>query len=82
MKIIADDYKGKWFVLQDSDIDCDFERKEINVDWVLGEGLREHVENCLYYGIPAYLGKDKELHAKIKKIEKELNDEIKAREGV
>lgn len=73
MSIIASDYKGKWFVLEDEPgDDFSFERKEINVGWVISEGLREHVENCNYYGIPAYVGADKELHAKIEAIEKTL----------
>ena len=72
MKIIADDYKGKWFVLQDEDIDCDFERKEINIDWVMNEGLKEHVENCLYYGIPSYIGKNEELKKRIEILERNL----------
>lgn len=74
-KIVATDYKGKWFSLCDeNELDVmDFERKEINTDWVVGEGLQEHVENCIYYGIPAYLGKNKDLHEKIAKLEKELN---------
>lgn len=74
-KIVAMDYKGKWFVLQDADIPDDFAdvRPEINLDWVMGEGLKEHVENCLYYGIPAYLGKDKELNHRISAIEEGIN---------
>lgn len=74
MKIVAADYKGKWFVLQDEDIEDEFcaIRPEISIEYVTGEGLRDHVENCLYYGIPAYLGNDKELHDKIRQIEKEL----------
>lgn len=74
MKINAYDYKSKWFVLMDSDKedDFDFARPDINVDWAMGEGLKDHVENCLYYGIPAYLGADQELHDRIKKIEEGL----------
>lgn len=71
-KIIAEDYKGKWFILQDEDIESDYERKEINVEWVMNEGLREHVENCLYYGIPTYIGDNKELKEKIAKIQEDL----------
>lgn len=75
MKIIADDYKGKWFTLQDEDLPIGFERKEVNIEWLLNEGLQAHVENCLYYGIPPYLGKDEELNAKIETIMKKLTDE-------
>jgi len=72
-KIIADDYKGKWFVLQDEDVNCDFGRKEIDIAWATGEGLPEHVENCLYYGIPAYIGDNQELKDKIANIEKDFD---------
>jgi hypothetical protein len=71
-KIIADDYKGKWFVLQDEDVECEYERKEINVEYVMNEGLKEHIENCRYYGIPSYHGDNKELKEKIAKIEEKL----------
>jgi len=74
-KIVASDYKGKWFVLQDEDVEDEYDlvRDEIDVHWVMGEGLQEHVENCRYYGIPAYIGKNEELKAKIKKIEDEFD---------
>ena len=72
-KIIASDYKGKWFVLEDEDNSFGYERKEINVDWVMGEGLQDHVENCRYYGIPAYTGSDKDLNEKIEKINKKID---------
>ena len=67
-KIIAEDYKGKWFSLQDEDIESWYERKEINVEWVMNEGLKEHVENCDYYGIPPYIGDNQELKDKIKNL--------------
>lgn len=75
-KIVAADYKGKWFVLQDEGMEDDFGlRPEINVEYVTNAGLREHVENCQYYGIPAYIGQNKELRAKIKEIEDEIEKE-------
>jgi hypothetical protein len=72
--IKAYDYKGKWFVLQDADKEDDFdvERPEIDIAYVTGEGLPEHVENCIYYGIPAYIGADVELHKRIKRIEEDF----------
>jgi len=75
MKIVASDYKGKWFVLQDEDVEDEYAlvRDEIDVGWATGEGLLEHVENCLYYGIPAYIGKDQDLHDKIAKIQKDFD---------
>jgi hypothetical protein len=78
-RIIASDYKGKWFVLQDEDFDLEWvhPRPEINVEYVMNEGLYEHVENCRYYGIPAYLGKDKTLKTRIR----EINETIDRLEG-
>lgn len=76
-KIIASDYKGKWFVLQDEDTPDDFsyERKDVNVDWAMNEGLAEHISNCNYYGIPVYIGDNQELKDKIAKLEAELTEE-------
>ena len=71
MKLFAADYKGKWFVLCD-ELGDDIERPEIDLHWVVGEGLRDHVKNCMYYGIPAYIGTDKELKKRIGEIESEL----------
>lgn len=70
-KIKAVDYKGKWFTLQDElyEEGFDFERKEIDVDLVIEKSLKEHVKNCIYYGIPAYIGKDEKLKARIKELE-------------
>lgn len=69
-KIKAYDYKGKWFVLMDENRadDEDYERPEVNVEWVMGKGLAEHVENCTYYGIPAYIGDNQDLKDKIEKL--------------
>jgi len=70
-RIRAYDYKGKWFILMDEDrADFhDYERKEVNVEYVMNDGLKEHVYNCLYYGISAYVGNDKELNEKIKNLQ-------------
>lgn len=77
MKIVASSYKGKWFVLQDSDIEDDlFMDAHVDVDYYTGHGLREHVETCRYYGIPAYIGSNKKLLKQIASIEKELDDKI------
>lgn len=72
----AVDYKGKWFVLCDVPDENDWERNDVDTRWILGEGLREHVENCMYYGIPAYIGTDKAVHDRIAAIHKELEAEI------
>jgi len=75
--IIASDYKGKWFILMDKDKmdEFDNERKEINVDYVTKDGLTEHVGNCLHYGIPAYVGNNKELNDRIEIIYKTFDEE-------
>jgi len=58
------DYKGKYFILQDKDYLDDM---DLIIGTMSKEGAMEpefveyHKETCLYYGIPAYLGKDQEL---------------------
>lgn len=74
-KIIASSYKGKWFILQDETDEDDYPAPYIDVAWAMREGLREHVENCRYYGIPPYVGNDKDLNKKIKTISEELDKE-------
>jgi hypothetical protein len=76
-KIVAVDYKGKYFTLQDEDtLDpaYDFVLEYVDVDKTLNDSklLRQHVEHCRYYGIPAYHGSNKVLNAKIEEIEQEL----------
>lgn len=70
------DYKGKWFVLQDRDIEDKY-----GMDYVIGEVesedldyeyLEEHVENCMYYGIPAYVGEDEKLKERIDYLSKRI----------
>lgn len=51
----------------------DFERPEINVEYIMNEGLREHVDNCIYYGIPAYVGGNEELKKKVNELYKEYD---------
>ncbi len=69
-RIVASDYKGKWFVLEDGETG---DAPHIDIEWATGEGLPEHVENCLYYGIPAYIGANQELHDRIKRIEADFD---------
>lgn len=70
MKIIAIDYKGKYFTLQDEDIALDYmdyPLPYIDTESIISndENLREHVENCQYYGIPPYWGSNEELKKRI-----------------
>lgn len=72
----AVDYKGKHFILYDDDrVDgtWDFILPYIDTDWVIKNGLENHVAESIYYGIPSYVGKDKELLERIKKIEDDIN---------
>jgi capsid portal protein len=56
------DYKGKWFVIKDKEEELDYVYGEITKEEALEEDfVAKHKENCKYYGIPAYIGKDKEL---------------------
>jgi len=62
------DYKGKYFVLDDEPDEMygyydTMEESELTDDF-----LAEHVDVCMYYGIPPYCGKDKELHERINKL--------------
>jgi hypothetical protein len=62
------DYKGKWFILQDTideDDWMDVEIGEMDDPEITDEFLEEHVNTCIYYGIPAYIGNDKELKERI-----------------
>lgn len=73
MKKVAVDYKGKYFIIQDEDTlddEYDFVLKYIDVDYIIGDGLKDHIADCVYYGIPPYIGKDGELNRRIKKLEK------------
>lgn len=73
---VAVDYKGKHFILMDEGETTpeDFVIKYIDIDRLLtDECLLTHVLDCNYYGIPAYIGKDKELSDRIKKIEDSID---------
>ena len=56
------DYKSKYTTIQDKDIEFPF-------DYIVGEitheeaikQVKQRKEACLYYGIQAYVGRDKEL---------------------
>jgi hypothetical protein len=56
------DYKEKWFVIKDKEEELDYIIGEITKEEALEEDfVAKHKENCEYYGIPAYIGKDKDL---------------------
>ena len=63
-------YKSKYFILQDIDMELDFMDEVIGTmtktEALRPEFVKEHKENCLYYGIPAYFGADPELREAFK----------------
>lgn len=71
MKKVAISYKGKHFIICDKDTVDEFDiiLNYIDVEKVIKENLESHVADCAYYGIPAYLGDDVELQARILKIQ-------------
>ena len=68
------DYKGKHFILQDEIMDdmYDYEIGEMNEKEITDDFLKDHVQDCNYYGIPAYVGEDKNLIQAIKEIEEKM----------
>lgn len=74
MKIVAVDYKGKHFILHDEDCVTDFDYIDDNIDiqHVIDHNLERYVNDCLYYGIPTYLGNNRVLIEKIKIIEDKI----------
>lgn len=74
-KIVAESYKGKHFVLVDEGTEDMGTDPYVDVDKVISDNatLRSHVEDCRYYGIPAYLGSNKEMNERIAKINDELD---------
>jgi hypothetical protein len=72
------DYKGKHFILQDADIELDFmddEIGEVDSEHLTQDFIESHVDCCMYYGIPAYYGKDKELNKLINDVYKKLDED-------
>lgn len=70
MKFKQVDYKGKWFVLQDCLFDSmDEEIGEMDYKDITDRFLLEHVTACDYYGIPSYIGKNKELNDRTDKMQ-------------
>lgn len=68
----AIDYKGKHFILQDEvDEDgWDIEDPYVDADKIAADDnlLAQHIQDCDYYGIPPYLGKDEKIKDRIEKI--------------
>ncbi len=77
--IVAIDYKGKHFMLTDENRvdEMDFIDQNINVPFIIENqgALENHVADCLYYGIPAYVGSSKALNDRVDAIYKKLETE-------
>ncbi len=75
---VAVSYKSKHFIIMDEDTVDQEEGEDIDlyvdVDKVIESDtiLLNHVIDCNYYGIPAYIGDDQELKYRIEKIEAEF----------
>lgn len=75
---IAVDYKGKHFTIQDEldEEGFDIEDPYVDVEKIIADDklLTQHIQDCNYYGIPPYLGKDKDLIERIKNIQSKINE--------
>jgi hypothetical protein len=65
MKLYQNDYKGKWFVLNDEPDDMYGDIGTMEYAETTDEFLVEHIEACTYYGIPEYIGRNEELKRRI-----------------
>jgi hypothetical protein len=70
MLLYMNNYKGKHFVLSDEPDDLfgdigTMKTEDISEDW-----LSDHIDDCIYYGIPAYVGGDKELRGRVTELMK------------
>lgn len=70
------DYKGKYFMIQDEldDEGMDFEIGEISAEEITDKFLADHVLQCIYYGIPPYMGKNEELKSRIDNLYKKYEE--------
>ena len=64
MKLI--DYKGKYSIATDECDEDDIVVGEISKEDLIKQ-IPERVEACTYYGIPVYIGEDKEIEDLIEK---------------
>lgn len=68
------DYKGKHFILSDTVDDDDFDVGKMDDEDISDEWLMDHVGVCVYFGIPAYIGKNKILRERVENVYKRLED--------
>ena len=60
-KFLLSNYKGKFDIICDKYDDMDIPCGEITREQAI-EDAKWRKENARYYGVPAYIGKDKELN--------------------
>lgn len=57
------DYKGKHWIIRDEPESDDFVVRELSKEEVMEDSfIKKHKELCDYYGVPPYIGKDKDLN--------------------
>lgn len=65
MKLDTIDYKGKYFILQDKGYEdpwgMDYVTGEMDPSEFTPEFIKEHKENCDYYGIPCIITRNEGL---------------------
>lgn len=80
-KHCAVDYKGKHFCIMDEGMagEDDYILRYVDADMILNDEhlLREHVADCLHYGIPALVSKDEDLKTRVERITDEVIAEEK-----
>ena len=65
MKYFLVGYKGKHFVIQDKEDYLSLTYGTITDKELTEDYLKAHVSNCIYYGIPAYIGSNNILNKRI-----------------
>lgn len=61
MVYYLNDYKGKWYVISDEPDSMYGDIGTMTDEEITDAFLEVHAQNCLYYGIPMYHGKNQEL---------------------
>lgn len=74
MKYHKIDYKGKHFILSDTVDHDDFDIGWITDEDITDSWLMDHVGVSVYYGIPAYVGKNKILRERVENVYKRLKE--------
>ena len=70
MLLYLNDYKGKYFVLSDTPDDMIGDIGTMDSDDITDDWLFDHVDACVYFGIPAYIGNDQGLKQRVDELYK------------